>query len=101
MARTRQLNVRMTVGEMACLEAIRGCSRSQADLISELVIHECERLWHHFGTHMDEDRAAPYADALWLLDHEAGKEWTGRRPTTPRPLATGRPRSGPGETNAH
>lgn len=84
MFRSRQLNVRLSDGELACLEAIRGARRSQADLIAEMAIQECERLWHHWGTRMDEGRAAPYADALWLLDHELGKDFSGRPPTPPR-----------------
>ncbi len=95
LARTRQLNVRLTEGEMACLEAVRGRRRSQADLVAQLVIKECERLWHEFGTQMDEDSAAPHADALWLLDHETGKEWTGRPPTLPSWAGAGRLRSRP------
>jgi hypothetical protein len=95
LARTRQLNIRLTDGEMACLEAVRGPGRSQADLVADLVLQECERRWHSCGTCMDEDGAAPYADALWILDHEVGKEWTGRRPTLPRRAAPGplRPQS--------
>jgi hypothetical protein len=80
---------------MACLEAVRGRGRSQADLVAQLVVQECERLWHEFGTQMDENSATPYADALWLPDHETGKEWTGRPPTVPTPTGTGRPRSRP------
>ncbi len=91
MARTRQLNIRLTDGEFACLEAVRGPGRSQADLIVDLVLRECERSWHACGTYMDEAGAAPYADALWMFDHEVGKEWTGRRPTIPRHPTAGTP----------
>jgi hypothetical protein len=88
MARNRQLNVRLTEGEVACLEAIRGRRQSQADLIAELAIRECERLWHEFGRAGDEEGAAPFADALWILDHEQRCSHTGRPPRPPRPSRT-------------
>lgn len=83
MARTRQLNVRLSAGEFACLEAIRG-RNSQADELAALIIKECERRWHERGQACDEEGTAPFADALWLLDHERGKEYAGRPPSLPK-----------------
>lgn len=85
MARSRQVNVRLTEGELACLEAVRGHHQSQADAIAQLVILECERRWHYFGQTCDEEHAARFANALWLLDHEDGRQDTGRPPRPIKP----------------
>lgn len=86
MARTRQLNIRLTPAEMACLEAVRGFRQSQADAVMQLVLTECERRWHDHGRSGNEETAGFYANALWDYDHEAGRSWSGRPPTPPRQI---------------
>lgn len=83
MARSRQLNVRLTPATLLCLEALRGPRQSQADLLSGLLISECERRQDSFAQAGDEERAGDYADALWHFDHEAGRTDGGRRPSPP------------------
>ena len=83
MTRNRQLNVRLTDAEFACLEVLRGRWQSQADLIAELAVTECERRWHVFGQACDEDGAAPFAAALWSFDHQGARGFTGRPPKLP------------------
>ncbi len=83
MARTRQLNIRLSPAEMACLQAVRGPRKSQADAVAELVLAECERRCHDHGSAGHEEMAAYYANALWDYDHETGRAWSGRPPTPP------------------
>ncbi len=83
MARTRQLNIRLSPAEMACLQAVRGPRKSQADAVAELVLAECERRCHDHGSAGHEEMAAYYANALWEYDHETGRAWSGRPPTPP------------------
>lgn len=86
MARTKQLNIRLTPAEMACLEAVRGARQSQADVVARLVLTECERRWHEWGSAGDEELAGLYAHVLWDYDHETGRGFSGRPPTPPRQI---------------
>ncbi|MDE3075216.1 MAG: hypothetical protein KGJ86_07280 [Chloroflexota bacterium] len=84
MPRDHQLNVRLTAATMLCLEALRAPGESQADVITDLLLAECERRWHGFAQTGEEELAGRYANALWHFDHEAGRTDTGRRPSPPR-----------------
>ena len=84
MPRDRQINVWLTAATVLCLEALRAPGQSQADVITELLLAECERRWHDFAQSGEEDLAGRYANALWHFDHEAGRTDTGRRPSPPR-----------------
>lgn len=86
MARTRQLNIRFTPAEMACLQAVRGVRQSQADAVARLVLAECERRRHEWGCAGDEEMAGLYAHVLWDYDHETGRGFSGRPPTPPRQI---------------
>lgn len=84
MARNRQLNVRLTPATLTCLEALRIPGESQADVITTLLLRECERRCDSLAQAGEEEHAGRYANALWDFDHEAGRTDRGRRPSPPR-----------------
>lgn len=84
MPRDRQLNVRLTAATVLCLETLRAPNESQADVITNLLLRECEHRWQALAQSGEEDLAGRYATALWHFDHEAGRTDTGRRPEPPR-----------------